>query len=182
MKIETVHEHSYCPELLPANAIIADIGCRNFLWANHFRELGHTVHAVDIDDLEGGDYDQCAITNYTGFCGMVTNNDPQATKIGPGDLIPCYTLVDFMKMKEVKIYDLLKSDIEGSEYDMVMGLKKAPAKQISMEMHIHCGQTIEQTADIYLKLISLGYKTIKHSMTSEHGAGLNYWDSLFILK
>lgn len=181
MKIEIVHEHSYCPELLPAKAIIADIGCRGFQWANHFRELGHTVHAVDIDDLHGGDYDRCAITNYTGFCGITHTDDPQGTKIGLGENIHCYTLDDYMKFRCVKFYDLVKIDVEGSEYEIIMDQNTQFAKQISIEFHKHCGQSDLDIASIVWRLNLLGYETISHELTEQHGAGPNYWSSLFIL-
>ena len=180
--IEVIHEHSVCLDLLPAKAVIADIGCRGFAFTNHFRELGHTVHAIDIDDLQHGDYDQCAIAGWTGLCGISRNNDPQATKIGPGENVRCYTLKDYMKSKGVEFYDLIKSDIEGAEYAMIMNLEKAPAKQLSVEFHMHCGQTLLQVNEMVATLVSLGYRPVTHEYTTMHGAGFNYWQSLFILK
>jgi len=180
--IEVIHEHSVDISLLPAKATILDLGCRGFAFTNYFRELGHTVHAVDIDDLQHGDYDQCAITNYTGMCGITNTGDPQGTKIGPGDSIRCYTLEDYMKLKGVEFYDLVKVDIEGGEYEMIMDLDFSPAQQISIEMHRHCGQSDLEIFNIVWRLNLLGYEAQKHELTSEHGAGLNFWDSLFILK
>jgi len=180
--IEVIHEHSVDMSLLPAKATILDLGCRGFAFTNHFRELGHTVHAVDIDDLQHGDYDQCAITNYNGMCGIIHTGDPQGTKIGPGDSIRCYTLEDYMKLKGVEFWDLIKADIEGGEFEMVMSLSKAPTRQISMEFHGHCGQTNEEIMAIVDRLGKLGYTPIQHDCNARHGAGFNYWDSLFILK
>lgn len=180
--IEVVHEHSVDMELLPAKATILDLGCRGFQFGNYFRKLGHEVHEVDMDSGLHGKYDQCAITNYTGYCGIIHFPDPQATRVGLGASIPCYTLEDYMKLKGVEFFDLLKSDIEGAEYEMIMSLAKAPAKQLSIEWHLHCGQTKEQVREAGEKLINLGYWPKRLELTEQHGAGLNYWDSLFILK
>lgn len=181
--IEVVHEHSVDLSLLRERANILDLGCRGFGFTHAMRDLGHTVFPVDIDDLpEFNDYERCAITNYTGYCGIIHTNDPQGTKIGPGNSIPCYTLEDYMKLKRVEFWDLLKSDIEGAEYEMVLNLTKPPAKQVSMEMHMHCGQKESQVWDIVLKLKELGYQKAAWDYSEKHGAGLNVWDALFILK
>lgn len=184
--IEVIHEHSVEMDLLPKRAFIADLGCRGFGFTNHFRELGHAVWAVDIDNLGGEGYDQCAITDHTGECGIWRNNDPQATKIDPLNIniesVRCYTLDDYMKLKGVEFFDLIKSDIEGAEYEMIMNLTKPPSRQISIEFHMHCYQTAEQVNEIVLKLNSLGYSMEQHIYETRHGAGFNYWDSLFLLK
>lgn len=180
--IEVIHEHSVDMNLLPKKATILDLGCRGFQFGNYFRKLGHIVHEVDMDDGLYGSYDQCAITNYTGFCGIIHTSDPQGTKIGPGHLIPCYTLEDYMKLKGVEFLDVIKMDVEGAEVDIIASLTKAPSKQLSIEWHRHCGQPLKDIADSLYKLTELGYKTIKHEFTNEHGAGLNAWDSLFILQ
>ena len=180
--IEVIHEHSVDLSLLPEKATILDLGCRGFAFTNHFRELGHTVHAVDIDDLQHGDYDQCAITNYNGMCGIIHTGDPQGTKIGPGDAIRCYTLEDYMKLKGVEFWDIIKSDCEGSEVEIIMSLEKATAKQYSCEWHLHIGQSKEHVALAVEKLQQLGYEIATHELSEMHGSGLNFWSSLFILK
>ena len=74
-------------------------------------------------------------------------------------------------------------DVEGAEYDIIMGLDYVPATQLSIEFHLHTGiyqqHEIDQMVD---KLKGLGYGVASHEYTSEHGSGFNYWSSLFILK
>lgn len=182
MNIQVIHEHSVDMDLLPAKATILDLGCRFMNWTNHFRELGHTVHAVDIDDLQHGDYDRCAITNYTGMCGITHTGDPQGTKIGPGDSIRCYTLEDYMKLKKVEFFDLIKFDVEGSEVEIILSLEKAPSRSLSIEFHLHCGQEQEDVWQVIKKTEALGYKVEFWDYSEKHGAGFNVWDSLLILK
>jgi hypothetical protein len=180
----TIHEHSLDTSLLPEGARILDIGCRGFLFANHFRVQGHTVWAVDIDDLERDDYWRCGISDYDGYCGVKKSSDPQATSIDrKADGVKCYTLKAFSEMVSIPFWDLIKIDVEGSEYEIIMSLEKAPATQLSIEFHLHTGSYGHYEVTLMEdKLKSLGYIPIKHEMTSEHGAGINFWDSLFILK
>lgn len=182
MNIQVIHEHSVDLELLPQKATILDLGCRGMEFTNHFLRLGHKVFPLDIDDFQPKDYEQCAITNYTGYCGITHTNDPQGTKMGPGDSIPCYTMEDFMKHRGIKFFDLVKMDVEGAEVEIIASLIEPPSKQLSIEWHRHCGQSLKEIADSLYKLNELGYEIIQHEFTEAHGAGLNAWDSLFILK
>lgn len=182
MKIETVAEHSYCPDLLPENANILDLGCRGFLFTNYFRGNGHNVIAVDIDSFERTDYKQIAIAGHNGLVGIERGNDPQGTRVKPGQEIPSLTLERFILIQEIE-FDLIKMDIEGSEYDVIMSLTKAPAKQLSIEFHLHTGvYGLAEVNEMVNKLESLGYKIMQHERTKAHGCGENYWDSLFILQ
>lgn len=180
--ITTIHEHKVDLSLLPEKANILDIGCRGFLFTNAMRELGHHVCPVDIDELhESQAYYQMAITNYDGRCGVQHTNDPQATSVKEGTTIPCYTLETFTGIMGID-FDLIKIDIEGSEYQVIMSLKTPPAKQLSIEFHIHTGQITERMMrEMENKLKNLGYTFASHELTNQHGAGFNYWDSLFVI-
>ena len=182
--IETIHEHKVDLLLLPEKANILDLGCRGFLFTKAMRDLGHHVLPVDIDELyESQAYYQMAISDHDGRCGVHHTNDPQATSMKEGDTIPCYTLDAFSRMVGVDRFDLIKMDIEGSEYQVIMSLKAAPAKQLSIEFHVHTGQITERMMrEMENKLKNLGYEFTSHELTNQHGAGFNYWDSLFILK
>ncbi len=197
--IQVVHEHSVDTSLLPEGAKILDIGCRGFLFTDHFHELGHRVESIDIESglmgSRGPKYWICAISDYDGDALVKINeNDPQATSIQKVDypvfnpevakhLIDCYKLSTFSKNVGVDFWDLIKIDIEGSEYQVIMSLEKAPATQLSIEFHLHTGiYGMYEMTLMEDKLKALGYTAVKHELTSEHGAGDNYWDSLFLLK
>lgn len=182
MSISIVHEHSVDLDLLPEEANILDLGCRGFEFADHFRRLGHNVRCVDIDHLEGN-YDRVAITGFNGRCGIWRGNDPQGTKITAGNDIPCYTLETYLSMVTDGEFDLIKLDVEGSEYEIIMSLTKAPAKQLSIEFHLHTGAyTIFEMNEMENKLKELGYEFVQHEMSDRHAAGQNFWDSLFVKK
>lgn len=190
MKIEVIHEHSVCTSLLPDGANILDIGCRGFLFRDYFDHLGHKVVAVDADPgLAIRKYVNCAISDFNGNVFLIRNSDPQATSISKklppegATAIECFTLDTFSNGCSISFWDLIKIDVEGSEYEIIMSLEKAPAKQLSIEFHLHTGvyghHEVTMMED---KLLALGYFPVKHDMTEAHGAGRNYWDSLWILK
>lgn len=191
MTIETIHEHSVDTSLLPDGANILDIGCRGFLFCGHFDDLGHNVVAVDADDglQNRGKYINCAISDFDGKVFLIRNSDAQATSISkkcPNEVatvIDCFKLETFSNGLSISFWDLIKIDVEGSEYEIIMSLEKAPAKQLSIEFHLHTGiYGFEEITMMENKLLALGYFPVKHDISEQHGAGKNYWDSLWILK
>lgn len=181
--ITEIHEHSVDLSLLPEKAKILDIGCRGFQFTDYMRELGHVVTPIDIDDFPDKTYYRVAITGQDGRVGIHRNNDPQATRVTEGNELLSMSLDTFLNSLGLEQVDLIKIDIEGAEYQVIMSLKKPPAKQLSIEFHLHTG--IYGQCEMMLmegKLKSLGYEFIKHELTEQHGAGYNYWDSLFLLK
>lgn len=180
--ITEIAEHSVDLDLLPEKANILDLGCRGFEFTNYFKALGHVVHSVDIDDLNGH-YFQCAILDYDGRVGLHKDKDPQATRAKDGDDVICYRLETFSKLREVPFWDLIKMDIEMAEYQVIMDMDKPLSRQLSIEFHLHYGEYGQnEMVEMEQKLESLGYKEARHKMDERHGAGKNYWDSLFILK
>lgn len=178
--IETVAEHSFQP-LKPGSKIL-DLGCRGFLFTDEMRRRGHNVCAVDIDKLERDDYHQIAISDYVGRAGIKKNGDPQATSIKKGGEVVCMDLEMLCTFTMTPFWDLIKMDVEGSELEIIRSLERAPARQLSIEFHLHTGiYKLESVEAMIARLHSLSYKTVKHDYTSEHGCGYNFWDSLFVL-
>jgi hypothetical protein len=180
--ISEIHEHSVDLSLLPQQANIIDIGARGFQFTNYMRELGHKVTPIDIDAFHNQTYYRIAITGKDGRVGIEYGNDPQATRIKEGDELLSMRLDTFMNSIGLEFADLIKMDVESSEFDIIMSLKKPPAKQISCEFHLHLGVYSQKEMVLMEdKLRKLGYGFAQHQLTDRHGAGLNYWDSLFIL-
>jgi len=182
--ITPIAEHLVDLDILPAKAKILDIGARGFEFTNYFRQRDYYVIAVDIDTLTDGQYFHCAISDFDGLCGLVKSNDAQATKIDKiGTGIECYTLKSFSEMIGIQFWDLVKVDVEGSEYEIIMTLDEPPAKQLSIEFHLHTGIYQQHEVDLMIdKLRGLGYSVASHEYTEQHGMGFNFWSSLFILK
>jgi FkbM family methyltransferase len=179
----TIAEHTIDPSLLPDGARILDIGCRGFEFVNALASAGYAVNAIDIDKFDRIDYDRVAILDRNGRIGIEWTHDPQAMHVVDGDEIECMTLAEYSRRRNVEMWDLIKMDIEGAEYKVIMSLEKAPAKQLSIEFHLHTG--IYGNIEMVMmtdKLRSLGYTAVSHEYEARHCAGYNYWDSLFILK
>lgn len=186
--ITVIHEHSVDLDLLRKGANILDLGARGFAFTQYFDARGDFVIPVDMDPGLKTDrpYLKYAVTNYCGVANIKRTNDPQATSIGKiitGETVEAITLEKLSEQVQVPFFDLIKSDIEGAEYEMIMSLDKAPAKQISCEFHLHTGvYGMYQMQLMEIKLRALGYKAVVHHQSQAHGAGVNFWDSLFILQ
>lgn len=188
MNIQTIAEHSVDLDSLPKRAKVLDLGCLGFAFTYQMIALGHSVYAVDIQKLKEQSYHQVAITDYIGNADVYPSSDQQAARINRKQgqdsfSVRAMTLDHFSKGVGVGFWDLIKMDIEGSEKEVIFSLDRAPARQISIEFHLHTG-VYEETdvQDMVNKLYSLGYDTVKHDKHKAHGCGMNYWDSLFILK
>lgn len=182
--IEVIAEHSVDTSLIPARAYILDAGCRGMIFTNEMRRRGHEVLALDCDRLENEVYMQLALSNKNCRVGVKHSSDPQATTICNGDGVDCVTLAELNDMFFNKdfVFDLIKLDIEGSEYEVIMSMDRQYAKQLSIEFHLHTGVYGErEMIEMENVLFDLGYTFVKHEKSKQHGMGYNYWDSLFIL-
>lgn len=196
-KIVTIAEHSFVPYIpggiFPYDgAKVLDAGCRGFEFARSIAQSHRCkVWCIDADRLEIYErdcfYDMVALSDFVGTGYLVKSGDKQATRIQKQPKtdyeIQCTTLKALSVYYNVEFWDLIKLDIEGSEYEVIMSLDKAPAKQLSIEFHLHTG-IYGQTEMTMMedKLKALGYEAIQHDYTEQYGAGKNYWNSLFILK
>jgi hypothetical protein len=186
--VEVIAEHTVDLSLLEPGDNVLDIGCRGFQFTDILTSKGFNVFAIDIDDLVGHKYIKGAIADFDGVVGIERFQDPQATRIikdpPPGmPTIQSMTLKTFSKNCDIDMWGLIKIDVEGAEYGIVMSLDKAPAKQLSIEFHLHTGVYKMHEVELMVdKLKSLGYEAVQHVYEPRHCAGSNYWDSLFILK
>lgn len=191
--ISIIAEHAVDIDLLRKPANVLDLGCRGFAFTQYFDERGDFVIPVDCDFLKDErPYLRFAVTNYNGVANIKRTTDPQGTsisKIITGEQVEAITLDRLAKVVskgtgiEIKFWDLIKIDVEGSEYEIIMSLTEAPAKQLSIEFHLHTGvYGMAQVRLMEIKLRALGYEPVKHFLTEQHGAGKNFWSSLFVLK
>lgn len=183
MNIQTIAEHSVDMDLLPEKAMIADFGCLGFLFTDEMRRRGHKVLALDIQKFDRDDYFQIAISDKIGRVGVKRTKDPQAATITEGGEIMAMDIDMLMLVTRISFFDLIKMDIEGSEYGVIMSLKRPVAKQLSIEFHLHTG-VYSETEILMMenKLLSLGYFPVQHDKTRQHGCGYNYWNSLWVLQ
>lgn len=187
-KIETIAEHSFVPSLLAySGANILDAGCRGFEFAKQLKPYKCKVYCLDADRLDDELYEMIALSDFDGTGYLVKSDDKQATRLQKQPIteyeIHCATLKTISVFYGVEFWDLIKLDIEGSEYEVIMSMEKPYAKQLSIEFHLHTGIYGQNEMTMMEdKLKALGYEFIQHEATERYGAGKNYWDSLFVLK
>ena len=136
---------------------------------------------------EGIDYRKIDISNYTGYGVYKDTTDLQAKHLigsGNGKPVSVVSLNDIYKMIGSDNVEVLKLDIEGSEYLVLSDPAFQPIpKQISVEFHMHAHRQLhDQYYDKCMENLLKHYVPVKHELTAAHGCGMNYWDSLFIRK
>jgi FkbM family methyltransferase len=139
-----------------------------FIEKNHFSEKLHfsDVGIAAYDGTakfflpENPDYVSCTTYNRWGY-------DEQINK--PIE-VPVKKLETIMKEFQHDHIDLLKMDIEGSEYDTIPDIikSKIPVKQLLIEVHHRfTGIGIKKTKEIFACLNSAGYKIAAISKSKE---------------
>lgn len=191
MNIQTIHEHSIDLDLL-SGGICIDAGCRGFQFSEAMRDFGCEVIAMDLEDMEpenpkGIHFMKRALMVEPGEYHYVDTKDQQAKFISNTgikiDGVGIHYLYNELK-EQGKHIDILKLDVEGVEYYLLSDTAFDPyPKQISVEFHLHCHRALhEQYYDKCMENLLKWYEPVKHELTQAHGAGENYWDSLFIRK
>jgi len=98
---------------------------------------------------------------------------------------------DIMEKYNIEKFELIKFDIEGSEYEILQNMDWSISKQFSVEFHDfrfmnpHYPNNNKYYENLFDK-IGDKFNVIKHDLTDHPGfpvgQGLNYWDSLFVEK
>ena len=187
-------------ETLLTDGVIIDVGCRDFVFANHFKDLGKTVYSIDPDEdvdkanHEGINFMQLAISDKRGTTTYYKNGeatmireldpDPTYVHINQKYAHTCNTItLDDLYLETGTNIDLLKLDCEGAEYIILGESFKPIPKQISVEFHNHCVPVTHM--EHYKKIVerlSVHYTMHNDVWEQRHGCGYNFWDTLFIKK
>lgn len=189
--LENIFEHTVETSLLNDGACI-DAGCLGFQFSIAMRDRGCKVFAFDIQDMEApnGINFQCeAVTNlkYSEIKGLryKTGPDKQAYYLSEVGNKTTHSIWINNIYRWIKYgVDCLKLDVEGSEYHILSENCFDPIpQQISVEFHMHCHRQLhDKHYGKCMENLLKYYVPVQHELTERHGAGLNYWDSLFIRK
>ena len=194
MILETIAEHTVAVDLLTGGPVL-DAGARGFVFSKWFAERGHEVYAMDPSpDIESPPTGVTLIKDALVGIGMPQMmslemaGDPGAWFMkcdGSFNSVPVSTrtMDDVPYTLWPEMWDVVKLDIEGSEYDVLMTWPGPIANQITVEFHEHTARKRGDKAiqDI-VDHLSQWYKPVQHEKTQAQCAGWNYWDSLFVLK
>lgn len=150
--MKTIDGHTFDDRLLTGSWLI-DAGCRGFNrdWHGPF----YYWYAIDIENLRdsvpgGVDFVNAALTAQPGeveahYFGNGTGNFVKGINEQPynGEDRPCETKkIETITLQDIYSdigtdIDLLKLDIEGSEYEILANLEPIP-RQVTVEFHEHC--------------------------------------------
>lgn len=203
MRIETVDSHSFCPDLISdgCHAII-DAGSSDFEFAKYFDRASY-AHIFCIDPnrkilwkdspinvtfiraaLETIDGTMIYNDWSTGEGNCTSTEENKLHYAEDSYEVETITLDTLLRHYGIAQVDLLKLDIEGSEYDVLKSITKPIAKQISVEFHDNISHKYpggEYYAELMAGEFGKLYHPVKHECTNMGGIA-NYWDSLFVLK
>ena len=189
-----VMSHSFLPALLPADAVVMDLGanCGRFSTEVHDR-FGWRCIAVEpnpamfdrIPERSGIIRIQAAIATRDGPVVLNLASNPEsssllsissAAKVGTVT-VAGLTLASVASTAGCDRIDLLKMDIEGAEIDLLKSVPDeqwARIRQITIEFHESMGlSTIAQVRGAIAHLEQIGFTALKMSLT-------HYGDVLFV--
>jgi hypothetical protein len=197
--LRTIAEHTVDLSLINRDSKVLDLGCRAFTWSKAMLEYVDEVYCVDADPAftankpEGPGYklflgavsdtggkDLALYTSGNGTGNYVDSID----NIKPWDKwVPTksFTLKEISGSCNIEMWDVIKFDIESSEVPVLLSLTEPPAKQLSIEFHMHTGTTEETILKVFEHL-KQWYDIVFVDKSEKHGCGMNYWDVLFIDK
>lgn len=196
-----IDDHTFDEKLvINGNGWIIDAGCRGFNLARKWTEyvIGQQVYALDIENFsdqevfgdvifrnaalcaKSGDTEAYFFGNGTANFLKGINDVPENSAERPCETrkVKCITL-EYIYAEIGTNIDLLKLDIEGAEYEVMMGMRHVP-KQISVEFHEHTNKTLH---DKYIdRILDKFCKDYALTLNIREWPQYKYMDCLFIRK
>ena len=192
MNLELIGEHTLDTSLLTGGYVL-DAGCRNFHMAEVLAERGETVIALDADPTVANpnktrvEFFNMALMDNSQLFPFHMHHDPQARSVVPtrGEdciLVQGITLKDLMVRHKISMWDAIKLDIEGAEFDVLMDIHGTVTKQISVEFHDHVKPRPPAFYEKIHTHLSKWYRLIQNPFECRHRCAPNYWDTLWVMK
>lgn len=207
-----LYEHSIEESLIDKNGFAIDLGCGvDFYFSEALTKYGLKVISVDpnpkivnVPNNEKIFFENKAIVtdenikeieikiyNDTDAATIIKSKNPDITSSISTSIIQTVTIKELMKKYSIKQFEIMKIDIEGMEYELLMSFDKPISKQICVEFHDFRNfnpyyPNNEKYYNLLIQKLSKWYDIVKHKLEIHHGmpsnCNKNYWDSLFILK
>lgn len=156
----TIDGHTFDEGLLSGGWVI-DAGCRGFKFSEEVIHYGAQVYALDIENFsESASLFSCLAFKHAALMSQSAEVEAHYFGDGTGNFVkgvneqpyngpdrPCETKkVQAITLKDIyeeigTDIDLLKLDIEGSEYEILANLEPIP-KQVTVEFHQHCHEIL----------------------------------------
>lgn len=199
-QLTEIFEHTIDLSLIKRDSVVIDMGARDFGFANQMLQFVDKIYCVDADSdilntvkdsritfinaavWPEGDIEVPFVKYGNGTGNYVWQLQKEHPKEHDLKAVKTITMEQILEIAGCELADVAKFDIEGSEVNVLLSLVKPPARQITVEMHMHTGTTMAKVQEVVRHLESLGYYTFKHELTKQHGLPVNFWDSLFLLR
>lgn len=205
MDLVVLDTHTVAENLLTPGGWAIDVGCRGFVFARELVARGLNVICLDPDpaiedpNVEGVTFLNKALVASpesemfyaswsTGEGNFVTTESAKIPHYAKASKVQCVTLENLMREYGVDVFDVVKMDCEGSEYEILSNWSGPVAKQISVEYHDFTEHVGDDLADCHKRIddvLSRWYATVQHEYTHHLGDPTrvqNYWDSVYVLK
>lgn len=188
----------------PVGGKILDVGCRSYSFANYMAKQGCEIWAVEPDNsVKESENEkihlirtalvapsqrrisQTLLKWSTGEGNRLISIGAHTPVIHTKQKTSCHTILEINEMVGVEVWDIIKFDCEGAEYDILLEWPGPISKQITVEFHDFFGVNFgkQKMYDKIFKHIEQWYTIIQHEETARLGQKTrNHWDSLFILK
>jgi hypothetical protein len=194
--LKCISEHTVDLSLITRESKVLDLGCRAFSWSKAMLEYVDEVYCLDADpDVKPPEDKRFKFINNAISTHHFENLLLSKSGNGTGNFIEEHnnkravsgiyvtsTNLETLTKYQFKVegWDVIKFDVEGSEIPVLLALKEPPAKQLSIEFHLHTGSTDLQVQSVFVHLEHIGYKKVFEDYSAKHGCGVNYWDVLFV--
>lgn len=158
--IQEIHSHSVNTELLTEGGYVLDLGCRDFIFTQHM--LNRNMKVISLDPYKGIEvpeglenhpnliflnkacvgikkeekvhYHEYNDWGANSIFNLIEHNNSQYNEIDKYE-VGVTTIPEIMEEFKIEKFELIKIDIEGSEYEILLNFPKNCTKQISVEFH-----------------------------------------------
>lgn len=191
MKIEIIDNHSVAVDLLTGGPVL-DAGCRGLRFAKWFSNKGHRVVGLDPApeiqaEVSGllSVYNVALTANDGGPVNLVLTDDLEARFVGNGVGIAVHSVSLKTLSHDLGIgqWDVVKLNIEGSEYAILESWPGPIANQIVFSFHEHTDRKRgREECDKIIDRLRPWYEIHNQVWEPRYCTYANYWDVLAIKK
>jgi FkbM family methyltransferase len=210
MNLKKIHGHTIDLNLLNKGGYVLDLGCRDFVFTRELLDLGMKVISMDpyngitidedlnnnpnfvfknmacvgIKKSESLTYREYNDWGANSLMDIVKENK-QYTELTKYD-VKLTTIKEIMEEFNIDRFEVIKIDIEGSEYEMLQNLPKNCSKQLSVEFHdwLKLNPYKDDYEKFYEEVESnqlKNYTVVVKNKVPMHD-GFTYSDTLYVLK
>lgn len=194
--LEVIDNHSVAVDLLTKGPVL-DAGARGFVFSNWFAKRGHEVFAIDpspdVENLFPKEWNPIRLIKaalvgpgYPKMMSLQLGPDPNAWYVkydGSFESVP----IDTVQLSEIGPrgcqWDVIKLNIEGSEYDILDNWPGPIARQIVFSFHEHTDRKRgREECDRIIDKLRQWYDISNQVWEPRYCTYANYWDILAIEK